>query len=53
MIVDLISIALLGFVAYMSWNQQERIEDLELVVGHILGKLGEENPLEENEEDED
>lgn len=48
MIIDLLSVALLGFVAYMSWNQQERIEDLELVVGHILGKLGEENPFEED-----
>jgi hypothetical protein len=51
MIVDLISIALLGFVAYMSWNQQERIEDLEIVVGSILDKLNEENPLEESDED--
>lgn len=51
MIVDLISIALLGFVAYMSWNQQERIEDLEIVVGSILEKLGEENPLEESDEE--
>ena len=52
MIIDLISIALLGFVAYMSWNHQERIEDLELVVGAILDKLGEENPLEESDEEE-
>lgn len=52
MIVDLISIALLGFVAYMTWNQQERIEDLETVVGAILGKIGEVNPLEEGDEEE-
>ena len=51
MIVDLISIALLGFVAYMSWNQQERTEDLEIVVGAVLEKLGEENPLEESDDD--
>lgn len=51
MIIDLLSIALLGFVAYMSWNQQERIEDLEVVVGSILGKLGEENPLEEDSDE--
>ena len=51
MIIDLVYIALLGALLYMSWNQQERIEDLELVVGHILGKLGEENPFEEGSDE--
>lgn len=39
MIFDTLQIILLGGLAYLTYQQNQRIDDLEMMVGYILGNL--------------
>jgi hypothetical protein len=39
MLFDLVQIAILFFLTYLTYKQEDRIDDLETMVGYILGNL--------------
>ena len=53
MLFDLVQIAILFLLTYLTYKQGDRIDDLEAMVGYILGNLaskeGEEDVLHDNE----
>jgi hypothetical protein len=53
MLFDLVQIAVLFVLTYLTYRQGDRIDDLETMVGYILGNLaskeGEEDVLHDNE----
>jgi hypothetical protein len=53
MLFDLVQIAVLFVLTYLTYKQGDRIDDLEAMVGYILGNLaskeGEEDVLHDNE----
>lgn len=50
MVLDLIQVGVLLFLAYLTYRQNNRIDDLEMMVGYILGNLGGDNVLPDNED---
>jgi hypothetical protein len=40
MLFDLVQIAVLFLLTYLTYRQGDRIDDLETMVGYILGNLG-------------
>jgi hypothetical protein len=53
MLFDLVQIAVLFVLTYLTYKQGDRIDDLEMMMGYILGNLaskeGEEDVLHDNE----
>jgi len=53
MFFDLVQIAVLFLLTYLTYRQGDRIDDLEMMMGYILGNLaskeGEEDVLHDNE----
>jgi hypothetical protein len=49
MFLDLVQIAILFVLAYLTYRQNDRIDDLEMMVGYILGNLGDKDVLPDNE----
>lgn len=52
MFFDLIQIAVLFVLTYLTYRQGDRIDDLEMMMGYILGNLGK-NETEKGENDND
>ena len=50
MLFDLVQIAILFFLTYLTYKQGDRIDDLETMVGYILGNLAT-NETEKGESD--
>jgi hypothetical protein len=40
MLFDLVQIAILFLLTYLTYRQGDRIDDLEMMMGYILGNLG-------------
>jgi hypothetical protein len=40
MLFDLVQIAVLFLLTYLTYRQGDRIDDLEMMMGYILGNLG-------------
>ena len=50
MFFDLVQIAVLFVLTYLTYKQGDRIDDLEMMVGYILGNLGGSNADNNKEE---
>jgi hypothetical protein len=53
MLFDLVQIAVLFLLTYLTYRQGDRIDDLEMMMGYILGNLGSKDGDVLGEDDED